>query len=168
MAEKDSLGDFKNFVKSQSIFETKKVVFLENALEVESPDALVGELTPFLKSKDATVVLSEHGKPTKAFSELLKKPALAQEFRQLDGKDWEKFISDIAKKRGVVLDDSALALLARVYAGNSWGLVMEIEKLGFLGKKTSIYVVTKESAVLLETAVHWKIKQRRTEFPLGS
>ncbi|MEK7507994.1 MAG: hypothetical protein AAB602_02840 [Patescibacteria group bacterium] len=135
LLEGGGFEEFKNFVRSQSIFEAKKIVFLENAFEIETPDALVKELVSFLKNKDTTIVLSESGKPAKAFASLLEKPALAQEFRQLEGKDWEKFIFDTAKKYNVVLDAPALEFLARVYNGNSWGLVTEIQKLSLLGKK---------------------------------
>ncbi len=136
IAEKEGLDDLRSFLKSQSIFEVKKIAFVENALQIETPDAFVKELAQFLKSKDTTIVLSENGKPTKSFSVLLEKPSLAQEFRPLEGKDWEKFVSDTAKKCGVALDGSAFAFLARTYAGNSWGLATEMQKLSLLGKKS--------------------------------
>ncbi len=135
LLEEDGFEKFRNFARSESLFEAKKIVFLENALEFEASDELVKELTSFLENKNTTIVLSEKGKPTKAFSALLEKPARAQEFRHLEGKDWEEFISDVAKKCEVQLDSSALGFLARMYAGNSWGLVTEIQKLSSLGKK---------------------------------
>ncbi len=134
LSEKNAFEEFKNFIRSQSIFETKKIVFLENAFDAEDQDMLAEELKALAENKNTTVVLSEKSKPLKAFSFLLEKPVLAQEFKNLEGADWEKFILNIAKKNDVRLDPGALAFLARAYAGNSWGLVTEIQKLSTLEK----------------------------------
>src|SRR3989344_1463956 len=136
VSSEDGFKEFKNFVRNKSLFEAKKIVVLESALEIDAPNELIKLIASFLGDKNTTIILSEKGKPTKAFSSLLEKPALAQEFRHLEGKDWEQFISGIAKKNEVVLDDSARLFLARVYAGNSWGLATEVQKLSSLGKKT--------------------------------
>lgn len=156
LSEDGGFEEFKNFTRSQSIFEIKKIVFLENALEIESPDELIKELKLFLENKNTTIVLSERGKPTKIFALLLEKPALAQEFRQLEGKDWEKFIRDSAKKFAVNLDPGALGFLASAYAGSSWGLVTEIQKLSSLGKE----IITREDleGTMLETIQdYWSV-----------
>src|SRR3989344_3026139 len=156
LSEKDMFSEFKNFIRSQSIFETKKIAFIENAFETEEEDDLVGELTSLLDNKNTTVVISEKSKPLKAFSFLLEKPVIAQEFKNLEGKEWERFILETSKQRGIELAVPALGFLARNYAGNSWGLVTEIEKLSSLGK-TRIELKDVEGTMLEALPDFWSV-----------
>ncbi len=135
LLEPEAPEQFRNFIRAQSIFETKKIVFVEHAFDIDPHESLIKELTALIENKNTTVVLSERGKPLKAFSFLLEKPVLAQEFKNLEGKEWERFIASVAKERGVEFEAGALGFLARVYAGNSWGLVTELEKVRTLGTR---------------------------------
>ena len=132
--EKEAFEEFKNFVKSQSIFETKKIVFVENAFEERDQKGIAEIFASLLENKNTTMVISEKGKPLKAFSFLLEKSFLVKDFPRLESKDFEKFISAIAKEHRVNLEAGALAFLARAFAGNSWGAATEIQKLSLLGK----------------------------------
>ena len=167
LSEKDAFDEFKTFIKSQSIFETKKIAFIENAFEVEGEkDNLILELTSFLENKNTTVVISEKNKPLKAFSFLLEKPVLVQEFKNLEGKEWEQFILKTSKQQGIEFDITALGFLARNYTGNSWGVITEIEKLSSLGK-TRIELKDVEGTMLEALPDFWSVMNGLKSHEIG-
>lgn len=126
--EKASVERFNEFAKTQSIFETAKLAVLENAFELEAPK-LAKLLKPFIALKDITILIAEKDKPVKALAFLLEKPTISQKFEQLAGVELASFVKSEAKRRGVNLADTAIHFLATIYAGNTWALVTEIEKL---------------------------------------
>ena len=65
----------------------------------------------------------------------MKKPVLFQEFKNLTGEFLEHFAVLEAKKNGISLDPAAARYLAAVFAGDSWGLATEIQKLAALAPK---------------------------------
>lgn len=140
----DSLGEF---LRSQSIFESKKLAIVENLFPVRKSagDGDHGEdptedakgknkgasilFKKYLDSKSATILIAESKKPTKEFSFLLKAPVLFQEFEALMGSAWESFIKTEAKKQGVDLSLSSVRFLAAVFQGDSWALATELQRL---------------------------------------
>jgi len=132
----DGVSNIQAFLRSQSIFETKKLAVLENAFEEKIREDLGEIIRPLVNEKNITVLLSERKAPVKALAFLLEKPALSQAFAHLIGAEWEAFITGEAKKSGIVLDLASLHFLAGVYKENSWGLVTELQKLAGLGKAT--------------------------------
>jgi len=119
------------FVRGQSIFEPAKLAVLENAFELDAK-ALVKLIEPTLAAKDTTILLCEREKPVKALAFLLEKPALTQKFETLEGPELVAFIMSEGKKLGLTLSPSAAQFLGLVYAGNSWALIMELQKLSAL------------------------------------
>src|SRR6185437_1796477 len=85
-----------------------------------------------------TVLIVERDKPVKALAFLAEKPSLAQKFEALAGAEWLSFIKEEAKKAGVKLADTAALFLGTVYAGNSWALITELQKLAGLKKAGAI------------------------------
>ena len=67
----------------------------------------------------------------------MKKPVIFQEFKNLAGAFFERFAADEAKKNGFVLDAAAARHLAAVFAGDSWGLSTEIQKLAALAAENN-------------------------------
>lgn len=129
--EADSLPRLREFLKTQSIFETAKLAVLENAFEAD-PKKLAEILEPELNSKGIQILLSEKGKPVKALAFLLEKPVLSQKLENLAGEEWMDFIKSLAKENGVTLTSSAAQFLGTIYEGNSLGLVTELKKLSAL------------------------------------
>ena len=154
----DALGDLTEFLRSQSIFETKKLAIVEGLFpkrkgaaddedeergtrneEPKKEEKNIAKLLQeYLESKDITILISESKKPTKQFGFLAKKPALEQEFEALTGLIWEAFIKNEAKKQGVALAVPAIRFLAEVYQGNSWGLATELQKIASFKKSIDL------------------------------
>jgi DNA polymerase III delta subunit len=143
--------DVEEFLRSQSIFETKKLAVVEGLFPARRGEEESGErraesgeeekkdgkgiaeiLKTYLETPNVTILISETKKPVKAFGFLLKPPVLAQEFAALAGPTWEAFVKSEAKKLGVILASAATRFLAGVYQGNSWGLATELQKLAAL------------------------------------
>ncbi len=130
--------EFAEFAANQPLFEPARLAVLENAFEEVEAAPLAKMLKPLLTDdRGLTVLLSERDKPVKALQFLIDKPARFQKFETLAGAEWEGFISVEAKRCGVDLAVPAARLLAAVYAGNSWGLATELEKLGSLGRASA-------------------------------
>ncbi len=129
----ESLAQLAEFLKTQSIFDVAKLAIIENAFEIDPPK-LAAVLKPLVSQKDVNVLISEKSKPVKALAFLLEKPTFVQQFEALAGAEWTAFIHAEAKKNGLTLSPSAAQFLGTVYAGNSWGLATELEKLLSFGK----------------------------------
>ncbi|MEK7658228.1 MAG: hypothetical protein AAB366_03535 [Patescibacteria group bacterium] len=122
----------KEFASNVSIFETLKLGVLENAFGEflkENQSAFVEFLKNNLKNQDLTLVVCAEKKPLKNLSFLLKKPALAQEFKNLEGEQLKFFIGKEAEKRGLNLAPAAIVFLAEVFGGDTWALISELEKI---------------------------------------
>jgi len=132
--EADKLAEFKNFIRNQSIFEKAKLAVLEGAFEEGMREKISPALKNLLADKATSVLISERGEPVKVLEFLLREPAVAKEFQNLAGYDWELFIRAEAKKNGLGLEDDAVRFLASVYREDTWGLVTELEKVGNLKK----------------------------------
>jgi len=128
------LEKFREFLISQSLFQSAKMVILDNAFELEAK-VLKKMLLEVLENKNITVLMSEKDKPVKVLDFLLKEPVVNQKFEFLEGREWENFILKEAKRVEVKITAGALRFLAAVYQNNSWGLVTELEKLAGLGKE---------------------------------
>lgn len=114
--------------RSRSLFEPAKLVLAENFLEI-TPKKLLAALQPFFEDKQLNVLLVSDKKPTKPFDFLLKEPATSTAFENLEGAAWMKFVQSEVAAHKANLDPAALALLARTYEKDSWGLVTELQKL---------------------------------------
>jgi len=133
-AAKEWRDAFEEFSQSQSLFESAKLAVFENAFaELEAP-ALAKLLKPFAgdgkgADKAVTILLSEREKPVKALAFLLEKPTISQKFENLEGEELLAFIRTEAKRLELKLSLPAAQFLATVYAGNSWALATELQKL---------------------------------------
>ena len=131
LEEKSAFEDLDDFLKTQSIFETTKLAVLENAFELDALK-LAKILKSFVEEKNITILIAEKDKPVKALAFLLEKPTISQKFEPLVGAEWLTFIKSEAKKNYVELTPTAAQFLGTVYAGNTWGLVTELQKLAGL------------------------------------
>jgi DNA polymerase III delta subunit len=145
------------FAGGQSLFETKKLLILDNCFEAEQK-----RLKLFLKryaDEPSTIILIEAaGKPPKPLDFILKKPAFHEDFGNLAGKEWDGFVRGKLKEFGIGIDPAALALLSGLYAKNTWGLIKELEKLAAWGKP----VIAEKDLALLDlelTPNYWGLLQ---------
>jgi DNA polymerase III delta subunit len=134
LLEDGGVSNLTEFLENQQLFASAKFAALDNAFEIESAQ-LAKIIQPFAESKMTTILISEKGKPVKELAFLLKKPIIFQEFKNLTGAFFERFALDEAKKNGCALDVATARHLAAVFAGNSWGLSTEIQKLSALKPK---------------------------------
>lgn len=154
MEDKDSADNFETFIRNQSLFEASKSAVLENAFAMD-PAALAKLLKPLAADKNTSVLLSEKKKPLKALGFLLEKPVTVLEFGNFAGAEWISFIKAEAKACGVALDDAAARFLGDVYAGDSWALATELQKLASF--KTSVSRKDLDMFDLLVSPEYWPL-----------
>ncbi len=126
-----AVEELREFGKSSGLFDAQRLAVVESAWE--APEK---ELKEWLESvrdaKHITALFSEHAAPKKDFAFLKKEPVIAKEFDALEGSTWEKFIVAEAKARDVSLAPDAMQFLAQAYAGDSWRLATELDRIALL------------------------------------
>ena len=126
---------FKDFASAQSLFGGNRLAMVSGGSEVKEKNAK--ELAKFLNSlsdsKSVVVLLTEENKLNKDFNFLLKKPVLNQEFKNLTISQFNNFVTNEAKKRGIKLSPEALKGLVLGYLNDTWGAVTELDKLALAG-----------------------------------
>lgn len=135
--QEDDWNNFRDFSRSQSLFEVSKLGIISKIDELEDKNQkeFAKILKENLKSKDLTLIIESDKKPVKEFNFLLKEPAIAHEFENLDSAKFLLFVKESAGRLGVKLDSAGAFFLAKVFIGDSWGLVTELEKLSLLSEK---------------------------------
>jgi len=136
--EEKSIDSFLEIIQGQSIFENKKFIILSGLFSNENKNnkKLKEEIKIALKNNNLHILIEEKEKPPANFSFLLKEPVIWEEFKELKGKKWQNFVLDEIKKRNLNLTSSALNLISKIYEGNSFAFIMELEKIALLNKKT--------------------------------
>jgi DNA polymerase III delta subunit len=136
LASEGALERLISFCRNQSVFEPKKLAVCEGAFEGDAGDfALV--LKAIIENRDVTILISEPEKPPKPLVFLGSPPVLSQNFEILKGEEWKKFVSKKASELKVVFSAPALEIFARAYEGDSWALMMDLEKLKCLGREVT-------------------------------
>jgi len=126
----------KNFLKAQSLFDKFKLGIINNNNSLSKKQEYISLLKDCLNLKNQVLVLSEDKKMSKEFNFLIKKPVLSQEFRNLSGLQFQKFLLGEARKRKLNFDKESVDLLMRFYSSNTWGLITELDKLALLDEKS--------------------------------
>ncbi len=149
--KKEDWERFKNFCKSQSLFETSKLGIVFNFSDLEKPEfkefiALVKEN---LENKDITIILNSDKKPTKDLSFLLKKPMISHSFENLEGVELKKFLDMEIKKRDIEIDAEAKEVLLLVAGKSIWDMTLELDKLALLDEKKITKNIIKEHIDIL-------------------
>jgi DNA polymerase III delta subunit len=127
---------FKDFCKTQSLFEVSKLGLVYNFSELDKKDIKVFKILikDNLKNKDLTLILNQEKKPTKEFSFLLKEPVVFHSFDFLKGDALKKFLDIEIDKRKIKMDNESKELILLASSQNIWGLIMELDKLALLNK----------------------------------
>lgn len=154
----------KDFSKSQSLFESSKlgVIFNSGDLEAKYQKEFAAILKDNLESKNLTLIINADKKLTKDLAFLLKKPAISLEFENLTGEILRAFLKKEARNRNLILDKPSEDLLMRVYAGNAWGLITELEKLSLLDEnKITAGILESHLNAFLPENIYYFINQIR-------
>jgi len=124
------IEEFLEFSRSSSLFTTKKIAVVENWEELERAGrkTLKSSLLECLKDDNFLVIAASNSRADGPFSFLMKPPAVCYEFAVPGGRQIETYIREEAKKHGISLAPDAVALLARHFGGDTWGIVTEIQK----------------------------------------
>lgn len=121
---------------AQSLFGKKNLVIVKNLFPL--PDGkekgFKKVLESALEDKETTVLVSADDAPLKAFMFLVEKSFKAEEFPALLGHEFEQFIKVQAAHTKTRLTPQLLMDMARVYAGDSWGVVTELQRLALQQK----------------------------------
>ncbi len=127
----DEFLRLKEFARNSSIFEKEKLAIVAGLFEFadENEKKAIEFLKANLHDKDFTIVILEEKKPNKNFAFLLEQPVLFQEFANLENEKSEFFIKKEAEKRGLEMSVDAVRFLARIFNGDNWGLINELDKL---------------------------------------
>ncbi|MBI5401335.1 hypothetical protein HZB05_00710 [Candidatus Wolfebacteria bacterium] len=135
----------KDFCGQESLFAAKKMAIVKNASELEAKnfDELKNFLKSHLKNENLFLILSQNEKLPSSFNFLLEKPAIHQEFENLDEAHLEFFISKEAKEKNINLTPMAAKTLAKIFQKDTWGLITELEKLSWFGQKIDVSDVEK-------------------------
>ena len=131
----DWLSAIKPFIGGNALFSRSTLAVLSGALSA-TPKQIQSLVELTKNSKDSHLVLVDaKAKLTKPFSFLEEEEITTESFQLLTGKEWETFVLREAKKREVGLTKSSLSVLLRVFSGDSWGVVMELETLSLMSTK---------------------------------
>ena len=102
----------KEFLEARSLFGGKKLAIIsgwDDQAAVLDDESLV------------LLVSTEKGDPPKG--------AKGEEFKNLEGAAWEKFINQQAVSRQLTLSPQVINGLVTAYQGDSWGLITELDQL---------------------------------------
>ena len=139
-AERDDLRTLKNLCEIQSLFSSKKLIVIENALSAgKDLEFLADVFSRVRESQDMVVLLWDGELNTavkKGLSHIEKIASKIQEFKILQGEDLREWIRFEAHERNVALSPSELLWLAS-FGGDVWKITNELEKLLLTGKSSA-------------------------------
>jgi DNA polymerase III delta subunit len=135
----EEFNELNEFSAQGLLFDAKKLAVLKNIFGTDAK-SLKEFFKRYLTSEDFTILISENGAPPKEFDFLIKKAFLVEKFENLEGEKWRFFIQKEAKERKINLAQKAIDFLADAYAGDSWGLIAELEKISLLNSNSFVDV----------------------------
>lgn len=134
----------RDFLAQPSLFVRSKLCLVRNSGVITEKNGFsksqIEEWKELLRShldgEKVFLLISDSSAPLKAFQFLLKKPARAQEFGVLGGKELEVFVLREAGTRGLTFSPEAKRLFLEYvssFSDASWVAVREIEKISLAG-----------------------------------
>lgn len=162
---------FKDFCKSQSLFEPSKLgsVFDFNELEKGDLKEFLVLIKENLKNKDLTLILNGDKKPTKDFYFLLKEPIISHNFDNLEGEELKKFLDLEIKKRKIELDSKSRESILFGLGKNTWEIVFALDKLSLLDeKKIDQKILERHIDLLPAIDVFGQINKMRDKYSVGN
>lgn len=134
-ASEAGLQGLRDACAAQSLFATKKFIVLRNPFPVS--DGEEKQYRKFLEGlvDEPNIVLTivSDEAPPKAFAFLLQKANPCDAFPMPVGSEFESFIRKEASLCGAKLTPALLRELAIAFAGDTWGVAAELQKIAFGG-----------------------------------
>ena len=127
--EKDGWEKLRDFIKNRSLFDKFKLAVVRGIEAILENKENTQWLEGLKNNTEVVVLITSDDQPPKALSFLITKPVVAQEFKNLIGSEFKKFVEAEARARGAWLTESQLAGLGTAYRNDMWGLVTELDKL---------------------------------------
>ena len=135
--EIDGLDRLKDFSTAQSFFDTAKFGIVHGIAERE-PKEVDGFLGLADESQTMNLVVIADKLLPKVFKALTKESVIKQEFEALKSDQLAEFIKKESDSRGLKLDIGVSRGLAEKYAGDTWGLVNELDRLALGGSPSTV------------------------------
>lgn len=133
--ENDSWEEVLDFLKQPSMFVSSKLAVIKGVGQIERKP-WIDALKSYGENKNVFIIVSEEKKPTKKFGFLLKSPAKAQEFEELEGEKLGKFLNKKMKEVGVEFSPGAKRFFVSYLSSGkdrSWKLINELTKISLAG-----------------------------------
>jgi len=133
--------NFKSFISSQSLFESKKICLINNPFLADFQKESKKIFKNHEEKKEMIIILSSNKKPSVVFSFLLKSPNQNQEFKNLEGSHLIKFIKEEAEKRNLSLSPKEINNISSYFEKDSWEIINQLEKISLsknFRKETSL------------------------------
>ena len=132
-AKEKEFDVFLNCLKSNSIFDDKKLIILQNAFsDKKFQEDFLEDFKKINEAKDIVVVYENDKVDERTkFFKIFKKEAKCQEFDFLAGAQLNKWVSQEFEKYGSKIDTQAQNTLLNFVGNNLWQLGNEIKKLAF-------------------------------------
>ncbi|MDO8584721.1 MAG: hypothetical protein Q7R85_01205 [bacterium] len=130
-ASEEGLQGLRDICAAQSLFAPLKLVALHNLFPI--PEGQEKQYKKFFEGlverADIVVMIVANDAPPKAFAFLLQQAKPAKEFPAPIGPAFERFIREEAGRCGARLTPTLLRDLGRAFAGDTWGVVAELQKI---------------------------------------
>lgn len=137
LAEEETLDRLKNFASTRSMFDSARLVILDNILDHPAKKELKELLKSNAEVKDITIIINLDKKPPATHKFLLEKGTTSQEFPKLAGEKLNAFIKQTADSLQLKLDTQTISLLVGAFGGDTWALVTELEQMSHSASYTT-------------------------------
>ena len=129
------LSDLKNFLVSQSLFETQKLARLSHPFSSDNIKGLKNILLSALSLTHTTLLIESDLTPPAPLKFLLASPVKTEEFKKLAAAALLNFIKSESAALKISLSSDAISRLAAICGSDTWLLKNELHKLSLLGQK---------------------------------
>jgi len=130
-AGKAGLSDFKQALKTVSMFDEKKLIILEDVFQ--QSESFQEELLEYLKKRnlDDNLIIfwAEKTNPENKLFRFLKKKAKTQEFKLLQPSKLKEWIEKYVRQEGGDIESQAIETLADYVGSDLWRMSNELDKL---------------------------------------
>ena len=128
---------FRDFLKSNSLFDTFKLGVVRGGEDLDGANEkeFRKSIRENIPDKESVLILIFEKKPLKDYKFLLEDDVISQEFENLSGENLSVFIRKESDKRGLKTARAGLEILTKSFAGNSWGVINELDKFSLMDEK---------------------------------
>ena len=130
LGEEGAFDQLKDFLGARSLFGGKKLAVIsgwDDKIWLSQSHILADDNVVLLVSTASDPFTATGGEPPAG--------AKTEEFKNLEGAAWKKFVNQQVVSRELTLSPQVINSLATAYQGNSWNLVTELDKLSLSPNK---------------------------------